>query len=152
MNQDAKTKKYLQTQIATASPEQLLLMLYDGAIRFLGRGREFMVEKKYYESHEDLIRVQKIVVELMCSLDREKAEELSGHLTSLYLYMYQKLIEANVEKNLEKIDEVTSLLTTLRSGWREAVQSLRTARPSTGTDGPGLNPPQAPGGGISLQG
>jgi len=152
MNQDSNTKKYLETQIATASSEQLLLMLYDGAIRFLGRGRIAMEEKKYFESHEALLRAQKIVVELMCSLDREKAEELTEHLTSLYLYMYQKLIEANIEKSLEKIDEVTNLLTTLRSGWREAVSTLRNERAPTGTDGPSLNPPQTPGSGISLQG
>jgi flagellar protein FliS len=155
MNQEANQKKYLETQISTASPEQLLLMLYDGSIRFLGRAKIQMEAKNNYEAHNDLLRVQKIVIELMCSLNHDKAEELSGHLSSLYLYMYQTLIEANVEKSIQKIDEVSKLLTTLRSGWREAVEISRAGRQATGTTGAAgasLNPPESPGGGLSLQG
>ena len=63
MASDSKARKYLQTQIATASSEQLLLMLYDGAIRFLGIARENLNNEDASIIHENLIRVQRIVIE-----------------------------------------------------------------------------------------
>lgn len=152
MNSGGNAKKYLQAQIATASPEQLLLMLYDGAIRFLSGAEESMKNEEVLEAHEALIRGQRIVIELMCCLKRDVDPALSDNLTSLYYYIYQLLIRANLEKDADKINEAVGLLSVLRSGWREAVATLKGEHAPTGTSGPTPLPPGASGSGLSLQG
>jgi flagellar secretion chaperone FliS len=113
-------QSYKQTEIETASPGKLLLLLYDGAIKRLHLAKEELEQNRREECHLHLVRVQEILVELMLALDWDVEGELAARLHGLYDYMYRQLVRANVRKDQEIIDEVIQLLTTLREGWNDA--------------------------------
>src|SRR5437660_4859242 len=89
-------QQYLRTQVLTATPEQLQLMLYDGALRFAEQAKAALRQKNYEESHNLITRVEKIVNELASTLKHDVAPELCGKLAALYNYAYRQLFEANV--------------------------------------------------------
>ena len=117
-------QRYRAVKIQTASPAQIMLMLYDGAIRFALIARKKIDEKDYAGKGTYIGKVQAIVSELMSSLDFSVAPELCQRLEQLYLYMMERLTKANLELDVEAIDEVVALLKTLREGWSEALTSL----------------------------
>lgn len=112
---------YRRTQIETAPPEQLILMLYDGAIRFARNGRRALEAGDRQKAHSELTRAQDVISELIGSLDMEAGGELAANLYQLYRYIYQRLVQANIQKNAEPIDEVIQLVGELREGWYEGV-------------------------------
>lgn len=112
---------YRRTQIETAPPEQLILMLYDGAIRFARSARRAIEAGDRQKAHRDLTRTQDVISELISSLDLEAGGEIAANLYRLYRYLYQRLVQANVGKKVEPIDEVIHLITELREGWYEGV-------------------------------
>lgn len=120
-----KTREYLRTQIQTASREQLVLMLYDGAIRFTAQARERLAGGDFEGAHHLLIRAQNIVLELLFALDRKAGGAVADNLASLYTYCYHRLIEANIHRSSEKIDECAGILQGLRDAWARAVASLK---------------------------
>src|SRR5438270_12642750 len=89
-------QQYLRTKVLTATPEQLQLMLYDGALRFGEQARVALQARKYDESYQHISQVQKILTELTCSLKPEVFPELCKKLAALYNYAYRQLIEANL--------------------------------------------------------
>src|ERR1700733_6881098 len=116
MNQQA-ANNYLRTKVMTATPEQLQLMLYDGAIQFAERAKIGLQKKKYDDSFNNISRAQKIIAELTCGLRKEVAPELCGKLQALYNYVYRKLVEANVGHTLESLDEALKHLRYQRQTW-----------------------------------
>lgn len=110
---------YLENQVQTQPPEKLVLMLYDGALRFLRQGKEAILAKKYDRTSYYLGRAEDILAELTASLNLE-AGEVATNLRSLYDFLYRRLVEANVEKNPDKVDEVYRLLNELRDAWEKA--------------------------------
>lgn len=116
MNQQA-AQNYLRTKVLTATPEQLQLMLYDGAIRFCDQARLGLVNKNYEQSYNGLSRAQKIIGELTASLKHELAPELCGKLAALYNFVYMKLIDANVHHELKSLDDALSILRYQRETW-----------------------------------
>ncbi len=121
MNRTDQLKSYRETQIKTANQGKLIVMLYDGAIKFLNLALDSMHEtsKHYDEISNNIIKAQDIVTELMVSLDFEKGGEISKNLFSLYVFMNRQLLEANIQKNNKPINEVKALLLELRSAWTE---------------------------------
>lgn len=117
-------EQYRNAQIETASPDRLLLMLYDGAIRFLGQAREALSRKEIERSNHLLNRVQDIIAELMSTLDFE-AGEISRSLFRLYEYMNYRLIEANAKKDPAPAEEVERMFRDLREVWQQAAQMAR---------------------------
>ncbi len=117
-------QSYKQTEIETASPGKLLLLLYDGALKRLHRVRENLLAGRLEESHQDLIRVQEILVELMLALDWKVGGDLAPRLHGLYDFMYRRLVDANVQQDPQAVGEVIQLLSTLREGWEEAYRQL----------------------------
>lgn len=115
---------YLRTQIMTASPEQLRLMLYDGAIKFAGQARAAMADNRLEESYEGLMRAQKIVLELSTSLKRDTEPELTEKMSALYTFIYRKLVEANIERNTAALDEAIKLLQFERDTWRMLMEKI----------------------------
>src|SRR6476661_6410137 len=103
-------QNYLRTKVFTATPEQLQLMLYDGAIRFGEQARLALEQKKFDQSFDLLSRTQKIIAEMTASLKHDVAPELCGKLASLYNYVYRKLIEANVDHQIQPLDEALNIL------------------------------------------
>lgn len=123
MNLPVAYQNYQQTQIETASPEKLLLMLYSAAVTRLEKGKQQLSDKRHAEAHATLVNVQDIVLELMVSLDWEANRELCSNLHSLYDYVYRRLVHANVHKEVEPVVEAITILSDLRDGWEEAIQN-----------------------------
>ncbi len=115
---------YLRTQIMTASPEKLRLMLYDGAIKFTGQARTALEAKRFEESYEALMRAQKIVLELSTSLKRDADPELTDKMSALYTFIYRKLVDANMNRDLAALDEAIKLLHFERDTWRMLMDKL----------------------------
>lgn len=130
-NTSAAYQSYRQTEIDTAEPIQLILLLYDGAIKKLDMAMVGLAEKDMSTTHVHLVKVQDIVLELMLSLNWDADKKLCDQLHSLYDYMYRKLIDANVKKQKQPIQEVRELLVELRSGWQAVVKQAPTVSPSS---------------------
>lgn len=111
-------KRYRQTQVETAGPLELIIMMYDGAIRFCNQAKIAIEEKKYNEANHFLQRVQAIVDELNFSLNMD-AGEIAANLRNLYDFIGTKLVEANIKKDITTIDQMVELLAELRSSWAE---------------------------------
>src|SRR5947199_1877586 len=90
-------QNYLRTRVMTATPEQLQMMLYDGALRFGEQARGALAQKNYEQTYNNVSRVQKIITEMLSTLKHDVAPELCGRLAAIYKYVYKKLIEASVE-------------------------------------------------------
>ena len=140
MNSANKLNAYRVAAVNTSSAENLVVMLYDGAIRFLGIAikafdREDPLDFNF-TVHENITRTQAIIRELNRSLDPEKAGELGDHLVSLYDYFDSRLQEANVQKNKEIIEEIRTRLTELRDAWNESLNQLNEAPNLAATPAP----------------
>lgn len=115
-------KQYQQTQVRTASPEKLLIMLYDGAIQFLNKAKVAIENKDIQESHNNIIGAQKIVAEFMNTLDMKNGGEVAKNLYNLYEYMHFRLVQANMKKDIAIIEEVLGFLKDLKQTWEEAIK------------------------------
>src|SRR5580693_4788138 len=96
--------QYLKTQVMTASPEMLQLMLWDGAIRFAEQGRQAILKKEIEASYHALLRSQKIMMEMVTSLKHDISPDLCKNLSGLYTFIHRKLVEANTTKVVAHVD------------------------------------------------
>jgi flagellar protein FliS len=108
---------YLRDAVMTASPEQLQLMLYDGAIRFATQGRDAILAQNHEQAFEKLSRAQKIVLEMERGLRPDIAPELCARMSGLYLFIYRKLVDGCVDHDPGPIDEAVELLGFERETW-----------------------------------
>ncbi|KAF6634854.1 flagellar export chaperone FliS [Paenibacillus sp. EKM208P] len=113
-------QKYRQTQAQTASKPKLLIMLYDGAIRFIRAGIEGIESSDNEKANNNLCKAQAIVHELISALNFDYS--LSHDLLRMYEYMLHELIEANVHKIVAPAQEVLEHLIDLREAWLEAMK------------------------------
>lgn len=118
MLQNSPYHKYQQTQAATASKPKLLIMLYDGAIRFVKAGIEGILSGDHEKANNNLCKAQAIINELVSSLNFEYP--LSKDLVKIYDYFLDCLIKANINKNVVNAQEVLGHLIELREAWVEA--------------------------------
>jgi flagellar protein FliS len=125
-------QRYFQNQVYTASPERLILMLYDGALKFLKSARAAIPEKDFDKANSCIGRVQDIVTELMVSLDMNQGD-VSGNLYVLYDYINNRLIQANLAKDTAILAEVENMLSTLRDTWREVIVGSKIPGKAIGT-------------------
>lgn len=121
--------QYQRMQTETATPGELVVMLYQGAIRFLNKSKESFGRQDIEGAHANLVRAQNIVIELMSSLDLSSGS-LAKNLFALYDFMYRRLVEANCKKDYRAIDEVLRLLRELLPAWEQAATSA--TAPSAG--------------------
>ena len=112
--------QYQRTQVETADQGKLLLMLYEGALRFVGRARNALQEKNGEAANNNLVRSQEIVAELMASLDLE-AGDVAVSLFRLYEYMHYLLVQANINKDETALDQVEAMLGELKEAWSSAL-------------------------------
>ena len=110
---------YKQTQIQTANQGRLIVMLYEGAIKFLNSAIAAIKEKKYDEANNNIIRAEDIVTELLVSLDYEKGGDIAKKLASIYIYINQQLLEANITKTIQPIEVVVQLMMDLKESWEQ---------------------------------
>lgn len=109
--------RYLETAVETASPARLIVMLYDGAIRFINEALYAMHQRDYETQNARLQRAQKILAELISSLDFDKGGEIAENLFRLYTYMYNQLVEANINDDAARLEHVVGLLSEIREAW-----------------------------------
>ena len=120
-----QTAAYKQQSILTAPPERLVVMLYDGCLRFLFQSAYAMREGNRAQSQDRMRRAEAIIDELTCTLDHERGGEVASRLQGIYAFCRRHLIEAALEQNPAKIEEVSELLTELRDAWAEIADSPR---------------------------
>lgn len=118
-------QRYQQNAVNGAERENLTLMLYNGAIRFIKQGIKHLEEKNIQEVHNSVIRVQEIIAYLSDTLNMEY--QISGNLFSLYEYINRRLLEVNIKKDSETLDEVLGLVEDLRNMWMEALKLSRSS-------------------------
>lgn len=112
----------------TASPEQLQLMLYDGAVRFATQARDAIERGDIEGSYNLLTRVQKIVNEMQSGLQLEVAPELCTRMSALYDFVLSKLVAANIHKDVSAVDDALKVLKHQRETWAiltDRVQQVR---------------------------
>ena len=110
--------KYKQTEINTANQGKLIVMLYDGAIKFLNIALENITQPKTYDiANTNILKSQDIITELMLSVNLNENSEIAHNLFNLYMYFKKRLLEANIKKDPGIINEVLRLLKELRDAW-----------------------------------
>lgn len=112
-------RQYQQVQIETASPTRLVVMLYDGALRFCTLALESMQARQLEAQNNYLIKAQRIIGELMSSLNREAGGEVATNLFHLYTHMLQQLVQANLTDDPALIESVIQVLRELRESWAQ---------------------------------
>ena len=117
---DKNTFHYRENSIASARPEDLALMMYNGLMKFIAKAQEEIRSKSLEAAHNTLLRCQDIVFEFQYTLNMDYA--VSNNLMLLYDYLYNRLIEANAKKDCEILDEVLGFVTELRDTWVEVVR------------------------------
>ncbi len=115
--------QYQNSKILTASPAELTLMLYDGAIKFGNIAIAAMKEKDVPKAHTNIIKVQRIITEFRSSLDRNYP--VAQDFDNIYVYLLQRLLQANVKKDPEIMEEVVGHLRTLRETWVEVMKKSK---------------------------
>ena len=119
--------RYKQVNVQTMSRGELLLALYDTAIRYAQMGAASIRAGDYAAKGKQLQRVSAIVAELASTLDRGVAPELCDNLELLYFYMQERLAHANARMEAEAAEEVAGLLGTLKEAWEQAVAEVGSA-------------------------
>lgn len=115
---------YKNNSIQTASPAKLTLMLYDGAIKFCNIAKDGLHENDIAKASNNLIKAQRIITELRGSLD--KKYEVSKDFDLVYDYIYRKLVEANIQKNEESLEEALKYTREMRETWVEVMRLTNT--------------------------
>jgi flagellar protein FliS len=114
---------YRQTHVQSRSPVELIVMLYDGALRFLRETEDAMRRGDLIAKRDAMSRVFAILSELQSTLNIEQGGETAASLDRLYTYMINRLTEANVQKKAAPVQEVITLLTGLRDAWATVAQT-----------------------------
>jgi flagellar protein FliS len=119
---------YLMTQVMTAAPQKLQLMLIDGAIRFANQVRSHWQSGENEQAFEALVRCRQVVTELIAGV-KPDGSDLTRKVRSVYAYLFRTLTEAQWEHNVQKIDNVLSILDVERQTWRQVCEQLGATRP-----------------------
>jgi flagellar protein FliS len=114
----ASPQSYRDSAVLTATPEQLVVMLYDGIGRFLRQAEVVMDEGAYSQAGERLTRAEAIIDELLNTLNMD-AGEISTRLQAIYLFSKRHLAEARVHRDTRRISDIRELLGELRDGWAQ---------------------------------
>lgn len=117
----AAHQHYKQVQVKTANKEKLVIMLYQGCIKFLRLAKNGVENNDIEQANNYIIRSQDIIRELMNTLDMERGGQIANNLYQLYDYMNRTLIEANINKDIEKIEIVENMMLELLDSWKQIV-------------------------------
>jgi len=120
-----KENIYLENLVKTASPAKLVEILYEKFLELVTSSKKDIENNDFLSANEKIKKAQDIITELNISLDLEKGGEIAKNLRALYNYIFKRLIDANVEKNVKILDEVIELVTGLLDAWREAMKKAK---------------------------
>ncbi len=118
------SQAYLKTKVLTASPAELRLMLFDGAIRFAEQARRGYEARDYEAAYDGTSKTQAILMELINSLRSDQSPELCQQLAALYTFMYTNLMNASSTRDVALVDEVINLLRYERETWSMCISEL----------------------------
>jgi len=116
---------YQKNKYETASPHRLILMLYEAALVQLDRAERAIEQRDIAERNRTLQKAQDILVELVSSLNMQQGGEIARNLRQLYLYMIDRLTQANIKSDIEAIREVRGLLQPIKSAWEQIGKDVR---------------------------
>jgi len=119
----ASTAAYKQQSVLTATRGQLVVMLYDGCLRFLNQAAYAMREGEWAEADRRLARAEAIVDELLTTLDLERGGVIASRLQGIYVFCNRHLLEARAERDPAMIDKVAELLGELRDAWAQVASA-----------------------------
>lgn len=114
---------YQRNQVAAARPEELTLMLYNGGVKFLRQAKMAIEQQKPEKANTLIIKAQDIVTELMVTLNMEY--DISNSLLTLYDYMKNRLIEANMKKEILILEEIENMFLELKTTWEQAMKQVK---------------------------
>ncbi|WP_414648657.1 flagellar export chaperone FliS [Clostridium sp.] len=116
---------YKSNSVNFASKDQLLLMLVDGAAKFAKIGKQAILDKDAKKAHENIVKTQNIFYELMATLDVEMGGEWAKSLMKVYDFIIRRLMDANIKKSQEIMNEVIPLIEDVRDTWNEAYKKSK---------------------------
>lgn len=117
--------QYTRNKILTASPAELTLLLYDGAIKFCNIAILGIEQKNIQKAHDNIMKVERIIEEFQITLNFDYA--IANEYNTIYNYLIRRLREANVKKDKEILEEVNQHLRTLRDAWKEIMKKQQSA-------------------------
>ncbi len=117
---------YAKNKILTASPAELTLMLYEGAIKFCNIAIAAIEEKDIEKAHNNITKVENIIAEFLSTLDHKYS--VAQDFENVYNYLMERLLEANLKKDKEILEEVLTHLRTMRDTWKEVMEQNKTAK------------------------
>lgn len=115
--------QYSNNKVMTASPAELTLMLYDGAIKFCNLAESGIENKDIQKAHTNIVKVQKIIDYLRQTLDMRY--EVAQDFERIYVYLSQRLLEANMKKDIDILKEVNGHLHSVRDTWKEVMRQAK---------------------------
>ncbi|KAF0825134.1 flagellar export chaperone FliS [Cytobacillus firmus] len=116
-------KTYKENTVTQASPAELTLMLYNGALKFIKLAKQGIEEQNIELKNTNIQKTQSIIQELMVTLNTDV--EISNNLMRMYDFMFRQLVEANVKNDAKLLDEVEGFLVEFRDTWKEMIQQSR---------------------------
>ena len=144
MSETQTANAYLTTRVMTASPEQLRLLLLEGAVRFASQARHGLETGDHEGAHSGFTQCRNIVLELINTINADAAPDLADRVKSLYTFFYQELVEASFQKDPQRVGKVIELLEYEVETWRllldELAQKGETAPPPGAAPEPGAGP------------
>jgi flagellar protein FliS len=140
-----RSNTYQEIAVQTSSPTKLVVMLYEGAIRFLGQSVAAIQSRDIDRKRQSIDRAMAVIQHLQSTLDRDKGGDVAAELDRLYIYITSKILEGSTKLQTAPLEEAIKLLNVLLSGWEEIVKKEQeTAVPTT------LLAQQAANGGFRL--
>ncbi|MFN3697220.1 MAG: flagellar export chaperone FliS [Pseudobdellovibrio sp.] len=118
-------QKYKQTSILSAPREQILLMLYEGAIKFTKLAIQAAEQKKIAERGSNIMRAYDIILELQVSLDHKVGGEIAAQLDQLYTYILDQYTKANISGEIDPLRNSLKVIENLFDGWKVAVEKYK---------------------------
>ena len=138
MTMNPHLHQYHNNQIATGKPEQILILLYDGAIRFVYRTATAIAEKNVEQKNLNINKTVAILSELSATLDHNIGSQVAADLTALYDFMIRELTGVNLTNDQNRLEDVRTILTDLRDTWAQAVEMTHGTKTSSS---PAAEPP-----------
>jgi flagellar secretion chaperone FliS len=123
-------KQYKKNEIETATPEEILILLYNAAINFLNKSKVSLEHNDDELFRHNILSCRNIILEFMNTLDMEKGGNVAQTLYNLYRYYHKILIKVEITKNIDGIDEVLRHLTSLRDTWKKAIEIAKAEKES----------------------
>ncbi len=118
-------EEYTRNKILTATPAEVTLMLYEGAIKFCNIAIMAVEQKDIEKAHVNIMKTQRIIEEFRNTLDRKYA--VSEDFDRVYVYLLRRLFEANMKKDKEILEEVNTHLRNMRDTWKEVMRKCNKA-------------------------